>query len=93
MKITLSEVPEELKAHALSGIERLTVREHQVLQSIVNGCSNKETARSLSLSPRTVEVYRSRAMEKLGLKNAVEVTWVIASLAFGTPTLNSSQTH
>jgi DNA-binding NarL/FixJ family response regulator len=50
-----------------SPLERLTSRELQVLQLTVEGKSAAEIATSLSLSPKTVETYRSRLMHKLGL--------------------------
>jgi len=46
---------------------RLSPRERQVLQLVVEGKSSKEIARSIHLSPKTVETYRSRLMDKLGL--------------------------
>jgi DNA-binding NarL/FixJ family response regulator len=52
-----------------SPIERLTRREIQVLQLTVEGKSAAEIASSLSLSPKTVETYRSRLMFKLGLSD------------------------
>jgi len=53
--------------HHKSPLERLTSRELQVLQLTVEGKSAAEIAASLSLSPKTVETYRSRLMHKLGL--------------------------
>jgi DNA-binding NarL/FixJ family response regulator len=44
---------------------RLTASERRVLHLVVEGKSNIETARLLGLSPRTVETYRGRLMEKL----------------------------
>jgi DNA-binding NarL/FixJ family response regulator len=48
-------------------LERLTPREREVLQLIVEGKSNALTAAALGLSPRSVETYRLRLMEKLGI--------------------------
>jgi two-component system response regulator NreC len=45
----------------------LSEREHDVVLGIVQGYSNKEIAVQLSLSVKTVETYRARAMEKLGV--------------------------
>jgi DNA-binding NarL/FixJ family response regulator len=45
----------------------LSSREREVIRLIALGNSSKETARILGLSPRTVETYRSRSMDKLGL--------------------------
>ena len=45
----------------------LSARERQVLQMIAEGNSIVEIARMLSLSRKTVETYRERMMEKLGV--------------------------
>ena len=46
-------------------LERLSSRERQVLQLLAEGHSVAEIAATLSLSPKTVETYRARMMEKL----------------------------
>jgi len=48
-------------------LSRLSVRERQVLQLIAEGNSVVDIAGKLSLSRKTVETYRERMMEKLGL--------------------------
>lgn len=50
----------------------LTPRERQVLYGIANGHSSKAIAFELGLSVRTIEVYRARMMERLGLRNTAE---------------------
>lgn len=52
-----------------SPLERLTPRERQVLQLVVEGKSSAEIGDILSLSPKTVETYRSRLMQKLGIND------------------------
>jgi len=52
-----------------SPLKRLSPREREVLQLVVEGKSSAEIADSLFLSPKTVETYRSRLMQKLGLKD------------------------
>ncbi|MHB8763197.1 MAG: response regulator [Deferrisomatales bacterium] len=46
-------------------LERLSAREREVLQLVVEGHSSAEIAATLFLSPKTVETYRSRLMRKL----------------------------
>ncbi|MFO1323683.1 MAG: sigma-70 family RNA polymerase sigma factor [Burkholderiales bacterium] len=46
-------------------LARLTPRERQVLRLVVDGRHNREVAQALGISPRTVEVYKSRLMDKL----------------------------
>ena len=48
-------------------LERLSSRERQVLQMLAEGHSVAEIASTLSLSPKTVETYRARMMEKLAI--------------------------
>jgi DNA-binding NarL/FixJ family response regulator len=45
----------------------LSPREQAVLEQVARGFSSKEIARHLSLSPKTVQTYKSRAAAKLGL--------------------------
>jgi DNA-binding NarL/FixJ family response regulator len=46
-------------------LERLSSRERQVLQMLAEGHAIADIATTLSLSPKTVETYRARMMEKL----------------------------
>lgn len=54
-------------APARSPLERLSPREREILQLVVEGKSSAEIAETLYLSPKTVETYRSRLMQKLGV--------------------------
>ena len=56
------------------GLRALTQRERQVFDRLVRGEANKLIARHLEISPRTVEVYKARMMEKLHVHDAVAVT-------------------
>ena len=49
--------------------DALTPREQQVAAALCEGNSNKEVARLLDLSPRTIEAHRARIFEKVGVKN------------------------
>jgi FixJ family two-component response regulator len=61
------------------GREPLTAREQDVLRGLVDGASNKEIARQLGISPRTIEVHRARIMEKLGAKNIADLIRLVMS--------------
>lgn len=53
----------------LSPLESLSEREREVLQLTVEGNTAAQVAETLSLSPKTVETYRSRLMQKLGVRD------------------------
>jgi DNA-binding NarL/FixJ family response regulator len=55
--------------HGKSPIESLSPREREILQKVVEGKSSAEIGRALSLSPKTVETYRSRLTQKLGVRD------------------------
>jgi two-component system response regulator NreC len=55
-------------------LDRLTVRERQVLAGIAGGRTSKEIAGQLGLSPRTVESYRESLMEKLTIRTVAGLT-------------------
>jgi DNA-binding NarL/FixJ family response regulator len=54
---------------AQSPLARLSAREREVMQLVVEGWSSAEIADHLALSPKTVDTYRSRLMEKLGVED------------------------
>jgi RNA polymerase sigma factor (sigma-70 family) len=52
---------------------RLTAREREVLEKAAQGLHAKEIATALGISPRTVEVHKTRIMEKLEVRNVAEL--------------------
>jgi NarL family two-component system response regulator LiaR len=52
--------------------ERLTPREHQVLELIAQGRPNKLIARELEISEKTVKAHVSRVLEKLGVSDRTQ---------------------
>jgi two-component system, NarL family, response regulator NreC len=72
MRLLLKElVPKEVESQAED--TNLTPREKEVLQLIAQGHTNVQIAQRLELSPRTVEGHRASLMEKLGLRNRLEL--------------------
>lgn len=59
--------------HGKEGLAALSPRERDILDAIIAGETSKETARRLSLSPRTVEVHRAHILKKLGAKNTADL--------------------
>ncbi|MBL8572127.1 MAG: response regulator transcription factor [Hyphomicrobiaceae bacterium] len=51
----------------------LSPREREVLDRVVTGAPNKVIAHDLGITERTVEVHRARVLEKMKVRNAVEL--------------------
>ena len=56
-----------LGAASTSPIDSLSRREREILQLVAEGQSSAEIATLISISPKSVDTYRSRLMQKLGL--------------------------
>jgi FixJ family two-component response regulator len=65
------------RASARARWEDLTPREQEIAPLLAHGHSNKEIARALGISHRTVEVHRARIMHKLGVKAAFDVAEIL----------------
>lgn len=61
-------------------ITSLTAREREVLGWMAEGCTNREIAEHLSLSPKTIEAYRTRLSDKTGLKRRSELVRLALSV-------------
>ena len=67
-KLVESAIDDILRDGSISHpLDALSSRERQVLQLLVEGKSNAVIARTLSLSPKTVETYRTRVRQKLNI--------------------------
>ena len=62
-----SDLPNRIPAK--SPLERLSAREREVLQLVVEGWSSADIGTRLDLSPKTIDTYRSRLMTKLGVRD------------------------
>jgi DNA-binding NarL/FixJ family response regulator len=72
------------KATDRSPIDRLSDRELEAFELMGNGLTTEAVAARMHVSPKTVETYRARIKEKLGLSNVVELIqraaqWVMES--------------
>ncbi|HEY0648368.1 response regulator FixJ [Phenylobacterium sp.] len=61
------------RAESSQRLAALSAREREVLQGLLAGNSNKEIARDLAISPRTVEAYRANLMMKMGAESLSEL--------------------
>jgi len=52
---------------------QLSEREHEVLSLLVKGYTNKEVSEQLYLSPKTVEAYRAKLYNKLGVRTRADL--------------------
>ncbi|MFZ1992157.1 MAG: response regulator [Alphaproteobacteria bacterium] len=62
----------------LDRLATLSGRERQVLDCVLDGMSNKETARHLNVSPKAIEIYRGHLMRKMEADNVVKLVMKIA---------------
>jgi len=53
------------RAEIAARLDQLTPREHEVMEMVTDGRSNKDIAASLGVSAKTVEAHRARVMEKM----------------------------
>jgi len=68
--------PPELTAR----LQTLTPREREVMVEIVKGGANKEIARILDVSPRTIEVHRQKVMQKMEAGSVAELVRMAIAL-------------
>lgn len=72
------------QAHQISqkpNFEQLSPREREVLSLMTRGIHNRTIAEELGISARTVEVHKARVMEKLGVKNIVDLVRLVDKLS------------
>lgn len=69
----LSRLTSSAQRTEATGVDALADRELEVFQLIGQGRNTREIARQLNLGESTIETYRARIREKLGLKNTAEL--------------------
>lgn len=60
------------RSQAIAKINSLSLRERDVLIGLIEGRSNKMIAHDLGISPRTIEIYRAKLMEKFDVRSLSE---------------------
>jgi len=81
---------EQAHQHALAGrsahalLASLTEREKEVMGLALEGMPNKEIARALGISHRTVEIHKARLMHKMGVDNLLDLARVAQAGGAGT---------
>lgn len=59
-------------------IEKLTEREHQVMDLLSQGHTNKMIGKNLDISPRTVEVHRQHILQKFKVKSVTQLMYLLS---------------
>lgn len=66
-------------------LDELTEREKEVMGLAISGYPNKEIARRLDISHRTVEIHKAKIMQKTGATNLLELARMAQEGGFGLP--------
>jgi FixJ family two-component response regulator len=65
------------QAEIATRLALLTPREHEVMEMVADGRSNKEIANALGVSAKTVEAHRARVMEKTEARSLAELVRMV----------------
>ncbi len=83
----LKDTRQMAEAQRLADLEgrvgRLSDRERQVMERVVSGQHNREIAAELEISPRTVEVFKARMMEKMQARSVPELVKLVLEIGNG----------
>jgi two-component system, NarL family, invasion response regulator UvrY len=63
----------DIKDYAESPFEKLSKREFQIINLILQGLKLKQIAEQINLSPKTISTHKSRAFEKLNIESEMEL--------------------
>jgi FixJ family two-component response regulator len=69
---------DDIRAH----FNLLTARERDVLNGVLFGRLNKQIARQLGISEKTVKVHRGRVMAKLGIRHVAQLAQLAAQIGY-----------
>ena len=62
-----------------NGLDKLSKREYQVVEWLVQGLSNREISKRMTLSPHTIKNYIFRIFDKMGVSSRAELSFLILS--------------
>ncbi|WP_369601597.1 response regulator FixJ [Hahella sp. SMD15-11] len=68
------------KKEILKRLETLTPREREIMEMMVEGNANKVIAIELDISQRTVEIHRSRVMQKMGTHSLAQLVRMVLAV-------------
>jgi two-component system, NarL family, nitrate/nitrite response regulator NarL len=76
-RLLTAPIPRPKEGEDRDPLDALTIREEQILREVSIGLTNKEIARKLELSEKTIKHYMSGVLHKLSARNRVEA--IVAS--------------
>src|SRR3954449_6037874 len=65
--------------------QTMTPREQEVMQLVVTGLLNKQSASMLGISEKTIKVHRARVMEKMAVQSLAELVRIAGRLGVNAP--------
>jgi len=77
---------EQQRSHHMENLQieerlaQLTPREHEVMEMVTGGKSNKEIANALGVSAKTIEAHRARVMEKMRAGSLAELVRMVLAV-------------
>ena len=76
-----------LTARAVPGQSQLglSAREHQVAQAVARGGTNKEIARAMGITERTVKAHLTAVFEKLGVRDRLQLSLIVNGVDIAAP--------
>ena len=77
-----------LTTHAAPSQNQLTglsAREHQVAQAVARGGTNKEIARAMGITERTVKAHLTAVFEKLGVRDRLQLSLIVNGVETAAP--------
>jgi FixJ family two-component response regulator len=74
------------KEQARALLDRLTPREHEVMQLVATGLLNKQVGGELGMAEKTVKTHRAHVMQKLGITSVAELMGVLQKAEVTPPT-------
>ena len=77
-RVMLKSAAERQAANKL--IDKLTPREKEVMEFVVQGHMNKNIAALIGTAVKTVKVHRGHMMKKMGVRSVAELVWLASKV-------------
>ena len=71
-QMEVADQADDRRARALAGVGQLTARQRQVLECLVRGLRNKQTAAALGIGEKTVKMHRAGMLDRLGCASSAD---------------------